>query len=281
MDKKNNLKMEKNLLLLLKSEKLARIALEDTVQNLREQLISKDKMYAEASKEIDRRLIEKYETKLQLVLQDLRDQYEKQVRANYNDVEALFNAKIIKLENSVRHNEADAAIEESLETQSRIDSLTSKIGQLEVINSLLSERIRDLEALVVSERLRICDSEALLDAERKLQLQEYNDLKNTKLSLDLKFAKFSSNDEQPLNVIPTSRVSTDGEPISNVPGIRLTRKRTNVEASKKPNSYGLIVTALAKGDVKILETVSNNKFIKLEDTCGMVVCVLYIYFNCL
>lgn len=44
--------------------------------------------------EIDNRLVEEYNAKLQLSLQELRDQYEQQMRANRDDIEVLYESKV-------------------------------------------------------------------------------------------------------------------------------------------------------------------------------------------
>lgn len=46
--------------------------------------------------EIDNRLVEEYNAKLQLSLQELRDQYEQQMRANRDDIEVLYENKVSK-----------------------------------------------------------------------------------------------------------------------------------------------------------------------------------------
>ena len=44
--------------------------------------------------ELDGRLQHEYETRLQESLQDLRDQYEAQMRANREEIEAIYNLKV-------------------------------------------------------------------------------------------------------------------------------------------------------------------------------------------
>lgn len=81
---------------------------------------------------------------MQNSLQDLRDQYEAQMRANRDEIELLYENKIKNLTaHAQRNNEtASMAMEESKQTRMRIDALTQKITELEGTNNALNSRIR-------------------------------------------------------------------------------------------------------------------------------------------
>ena len=85
----------------LEEETLARVDLENNIQSLKEELTFKDQVFQQELSEtrsrrqveiseIDGRLTEQYEAKLQQSLQELRDQYEGQMRANRDEIEGEY-----------------------------------------------------------------------------------------------------------------------------------------------------------------------------------------------
>lgn len=85
----------------LEEETLARVDLENNIQSLKEELTFKDQVFQQELSEsrtrrqveiseIDGRLTEQYEAKLQQSLQELRDQYEGQMRGNREEIEGIF-----------------------------------------------------------------------------------------------------------------------------------------------------------------------------------------------
>lgn len=117
--------------------------------------------------EIDGRLSEQYEAKLQQALQELREQYESQMSSNRAEIELLFEHKVKNLQAAAQRNSGAAAtaIEELRETRTRIDSLTGRISELESLNGAIQARCRDLEKQLENERQRHSDDIAVLEAE--------------------------------------------------------------------------------------------------------------------
>lgn len=194
----------------LEAETLARVDLENNIQSLREELTFKDQVHMQELNEtrtrrqievseIDGRLTEKYEALLLESLQELRNQYENQIRNNRGEIEALYQNKVKNLQNAADRNGSVAASlsEEIRITRSSMDGLQSRIRELEGTNSSLSARIHELEKLLDAERDRYVRDLAGLEAELARlrdqmahQLQEYSDLMDIKVSLVMEIAAY-------------------------------------------------------------------------------------------
>lgn len=187
----------------LEDETLARVDLENSIQSLREELTFKDQIHSQEINEtrsrrqveiseIDGRLSEQYEMKLQQSLQELRDQYETQMRINRDDIELLYEQKIKNLQLAANRNSGVVAnaMEEVRESRARIESLNGRITELEASNGKLVSRIRDLEQMLDNERARhegeIHNNEMEIQRLRdqlSQQLQEYHDLMDIKVNI--------------------------------------------------------------------------------------------------
>lgn len=176
----------------LEEETLARVETENTAQSLREELTFNNQIHSQELNdtrkrtmveisEIDGRLSEQYEAKLQKSLRELRDQYEAQMRANREEVDALYEAKMRNFQGEANRSSASAAaaIEEIRTTRAQVSALNDRIAELEGQASTYTSRIRDLEALLDNQiRLRGEDEAEIrrLREEMAQQLQEYQDL---------------------------------------------------------------------------------------------------------
>lgn len=77
-------------------------------------------------------------------LQELREQYEAQMRSNREEIEALYENKIKNLQQHANRNSGAAmmAVEELRQTRTKIDVLNEKIIELESANNTLNCKIR-------------------------------------------------------------------------------------------------------------------------------------------
>lgn len=169
--------------------------------------------------------------------------------------------------------------------------LQSRIADLEAENQTLKNRNIELQSRLDVEQVQRqeLDNEiARLRAEMEQQLQEYQDLMDIKISLDMELAaydKLLAGEEQRLNISKpnsaNSSLNSANTPVHQhhhrsgriTPSISMRssvgpsskRKRTLLDESEDRSVSDFSVTSSAKGEIEFGENDPTGKFVKLHN----------------
>ena len=262
----------------LEDETLKRVDLQNQLLSVEEHLKFENQMLEQQLNEtrvrkqmeiseIDGKLTEKYEAKMQQSLAELRETYDKQTKENQEEFSKVYDDKIKNLQLALDKEKVNKAgrEQEVREMITKVSALTSRNVELEGSNASLQKRMAELQAEMDDLSARMRAEMAAKDAEVKnkddqmdAMTKDYKELMEIKIALDMEIAAYSKllqGEEARLGLSPT------GSPEAAVaPPRGVKRKRTIIEEEE---IFDMVSEHAGPGNVVIEPLKKGSKFVRL------------------
>lgn len=276
----------------LEEETLQRVDLQNRVKTLKEDLHFKSQVYEQEleesrvrtttqMEEVDSRVEQEYETRLQDALREIRAQHDYDLQSVKVELEGLYENKMEDLRKQLERSSAssEGTWEELMVSRRSVDELTAELGKLKSENAGLEIRVRDLDIQLERERsdfrlrLRSKDDElAALRVQLEDLERDFAAILEIKIKLDREleaYRKLLESEETRLNISASMSQSTNMSQSASSSGRK--RKRMDIgqaveEYTQRTASSGFSRSASSSCGLDIVEVDTDGKFVKLENT---------------
>ncbi|GFS18928.1 lamin, partial [Elysia marginata] len=274
----------------LEDETLLRVDLENRVKTLKEDLHFKSQVYEQEleesrirtttqMEEVDGRIEQEYEARLQDALREIRAQHDYDLQSVKVELESMYESKIEDLRNQVArsNSSSSAAWDELVTARQTIDDLQAELNKIKAEFACYEQRIKDLEKTLARERDDFRGRLAQRDSEissLRTQLEdleiELANLLEIKIKLDREieaYRKLLESEETRLNISASMEQSVTTQSSSG--GKK--RRRVDIgqaveEYSQRNLTQGYSRSASSTCGIDIAEVDTDGKFIKLTNT---------------
>ncbi|XP_059163455.1 lamin-B2-like [Physella acuta] len=273
----------------LEDETLLRVDLENRVKTLKEDLHFKSQVYEQELEEsrirtttqleeVDGRIEQEYEARLQDALREIRAQHDYDLQSVKVELETLYNNKIEDLRaQAARSNSSSSAAWDELSlARKTIDDLSVELNKLKSEYSGYDQRIRDLEKQLARERddfrtrLQQRDDEISLLRTQLEDIEiEYANLLEIKIKLDREieaYRKLLESEETRLNISASVDRSMTSTASSGKKRRRVDISQAVEEYTQRSSSSGYSRSASSTCGIDISDVDTDGKFIKLTNT---------------
>lgn len=270
----------------LDQEIMVRSDLESQLKTKTEELTFKSRCYEQEIteirtrrtleiQEVDGRLQQEYELKLQQSLQELRAEYEGALRSNKEELDGIYEQKVADLKAQLKRiqNSSQSKSDEVSSLSSRVETLTLSLSKIEGEKSGLLSKIKELEKRLDADHNKftnlLLERDLEIDrlvSEKSALLTDYQDLMDTKVALDNEIAtyrKLLEGEERRLSLSP--KRAREGTPSGGRRTPLRVVKRKRLEQEIDASEAEFESSSIVNGDVEIVEDEIGGKFIRLRN----------------